>query len=154
MNLHSVRGFTLVEMVIVILVIGILASFAVPVFGKLKERTVAKEAKANLKLIAATEKIYKMERGAYTPCSCGSPSACNNPATGCNALLKLSLNNENWGYTVVADPLGLTFVAFAQRRILIGGNYCLYEIQPGYDEPYTRYAGCPDPPSTIPGPNP
>lgn len=86
-------AFTLLEIVIVIVIIGILGTLAVNQFGPVKERALDNEAKANLKLIQAAEKIYKMETGSYYPAS-GSDT---NIAT-INSNLKLSLTEANWDY--------------------------------------------------------
>jgi len=58
-------GFTMVEILIVIVIVGILAGMGVANFQKTKEATLNNEAAANLKLIQAAEKIYFMENSAY-----------------------------------------------------------------------------------------
>ncbi|MCM8795768.1 MAG: prepilin-type N-terminal cleavage/methylation domain-containing protein, partial [Candidatus Omnitrophica bacterium] len=59
------RGFTLLELVVVIIIIGILATFGISQYIPARERALGKEAIANLKLIAAAERIYRMETGRY-----------------------------------------------------------------------------------------
>ena len=122
------RSFTLIELIIVIIIIGILATFAMPAFMETKEKALTKEAIANLKLIAAAEKIWRMEsaNNAYTSCPCNTPAICNAappPAPGgCNYLLKLYLTTQNWTYWVTAVvPPPSTFIAYAQRQP--GGKY-------------------------------
>ena len=138
------RGITLIEMLVVIIIIGILASLALPGFGRTKEHVLGKEAQANLKLIAAAEKIYRMESEdqAYVDCVCScsgtdcSTNTCNNATgttKGCNYLLKLSLNPKNWTYSVT-DASTSVFNAYAQR---VSGPYssCKYTIDNTTDEP-------------------
>lgn len=97
------KGFTLLELVIVILLIGILASLALPGFSRSKEDALDKEAKATLKLIQAAEKIYKMEIGNYYP---EDGSIIGNTTANLlliNDNLKLSLtssDSRNWNYAV------------------------------------------------------
>ena len=61
----SVTGFTLVEILIVVIIVGILATFAMPQFAKIKDRAREKEAKAILNLIISAEEVYKTENGSY-----------------------------------------------------------------------------------------
>lgn len=85
------RSFTLIELLIVIIIVGVLAAFAMPQYIKTQNKVLQKEAISNLKLIAAGERIYKMENGAYVNCA---------DATTCNSLLKLALNTVTWTYWV------------------------------------------------------
>lgn len=116
------QGFTLLELIMVIVVIGILASIAVPNYFKAKNRAIGKEAISNLKLIAAAERIYKMENNAYATCTCTNPSNCA-AASGCNYILKLILNTTNWRYTVTGSASSVNATATYQS-----GSSCKYNI--------------------------
>jgi general secretion pathway protein G len=90
------RAFTLVELIIVVIIIGILVTFAMPAFRTTKEHALDSEAKASLKLIQAAQKIYKMETDSYYP-----PSGSQSDITIINQNLKLSLpagSARNWNY--------------------------------------------------------
>lgn len=144
------RSFTLIELIIVITIIGILVTFAMPAFMVTQEKALTKEAIANLKLIAAAEKIWRMEsaNNAYTSCNCTTPANCNvvpPPAPGgCNYLLRLSLTTQNWTYAVVdANPgPGATFTATADR---VSGPYsaCIYTITQGTTGDPPNNGACP-----------
>ena len=59
------KAFTLVEILVVIIIVGILAALALPGYNRTKELTLDREAKSILALIQGAEKIYRMETGDY-----------------------------------------------------------------------------------------
>ena len=63
------RGFTLIELMIVVAIIGILAAIAIPNFIKFQAKARQSEAKTNLKAIFSAKKSYFAENNTYT---CGT----------------------------------------------------------------------------------
>ena len=59
-------GFTLTEILVVVLIMGILASLALPMMLKTVEKAKTAEVVANLNLIRAAEKSYFLENSSYT----------------------------------------------------------------------------------------
>ena len=93
------KAFTLIELIIVVVVIGILAIIAYPIYITAKERALDKEAIANLKLIQKAEGFFKMDNAAYYPTTGGS-DAC---ITTIDQNLKLDIpkgTGRSWNYTV------------------------------------------------------
>jgi len=132
------NGFTLIELLLVVVVIMILALIAIPSYTKSKQRTMQREAVSNLKLMAAGERIYRMEAGSYVACNCSNATNCAN-STGCNTLLKLMLNTTYWIYS--ADASGnLT----ADARASTGMGACVYTLAPAsYNNEPTKGGSCP-----------
>ncbi len=58
-------GFTLIELVVVLVIIGILSIVAVPMYRGYVSRAMAAEGRALLGSVAASEKIYYAEHGGY-----------------------------------------------------------------------------------------
>lgn len=59
-------GFTLTEILIVVIIIGILATLALPTLVKTLEKAKLGEAASNLNLIRTGEKIYFLENSFFT----------------------------------------------------------------------------------------
>jgi prepilin-type N-terminal cleavage/methylation domain-containing protein len=59
------KGFTLIELVVVIVIIGILSTIAVPIYRSYTRRAMASEGKALLGAVATAEKTYLVEKNSY-----------------------------------------------------------------------------------------
>ena len=69
------KGFTLIELMIVVAIIGILAAIAIPNFVKFQCRSKQSEGKGNLKSLYVAEESYRAETDTYNACNttqCGA----------------------------------------------------------------------------------
>ena len=82
-NLKKREGFTLIELMIVVAIIGILAAIAIPNFIKFQLRSKASEGKINLAAIRTAQESFFAEVGTYFNWSAspGTPSRCAARAT-------------------------------------------------------------------------
>ena len=62
------KGFTLIELMIVVAIIGLLAALAIPNFMRFQARSKQSEVKANLKSLFTAEKGYFAEKDTYSEC--------------------------------------------------------------------------------------
>jgi len=121
-------AFTLLELLIVVIVVGILATIGFVNYSGVKEEALDKEAKVSLKLLQAAEKIYLMDTGSYYP----SDAPIETNITLLNRNLKLSLpsgSNRQWNYRVWGEAYGCVD---AQRN---GGNQREWRLPPLDEEP-------------------
>ena len=64
-NNRMLKGFTLVEILIVVVIIGILATVAIPTYFKYVERGYASDAKVQIKNILQNAELYRQETGGW-----------------------------------------------------------------------------------------
>ncbi|MDP2910731.1 MAG: prepilin-type N-terminal cleavage/methylation domain-containing protein [Candidatus Omnitrophota bacterium] len=98
------KGFTLVEVLIVVIIIGILAAIGIPQFAASIEKAKGGEARAGLGHIQTGEKVYFAENEYYTT-TLGD--------------LDISLTNKFWAFSI-ASLTSTTYTATATRS---GGTH-------------------------------
>lgn len=113
MRRKMTTAFTAFELLVVIIIIGILATLSLPNLRKMKEKSYDNEAKATLKLLQAAEKIYYMQNGFYYPYS-GAVTH-----NSLNSSLKVFLptsGHVNWNYSTTTGTGAATASRFPSGR--------------------------------------
>ena len=59
------KGFTLIELIIVVILLGIIAGFSLPIYTKAINKTYQRDASANLSLIYAAQRINHLNTGLF-----------------------------------------------------------------------------------------
>ncbi|MDD5352628.1 MAG: prepilin-type N-terminal cleavage/methylation domain-containing protein [Candidatus Omnitrophica bacterium] len=117
------RAVTLIELVVVVIIVGILASIALPTYVRSRERTMDKQAQAILSLIRSAERAYRLETGLYYPQSTTAVTAIDT----INTNLRLDLVSDNsWTYSITGATTGASFTARLTRNR--GGYNRYWEI--------------------------
>jgi type IV pilus assembly protein PilE len=102
--IYTNRGFTLIEMMIVIVIIGILAAIAMPMYNEYVLQAKLVEAQSNLSDIRVRAEHYFADNRSYT----GFPANCNLPAA----------NAKYFTYAcTVPDPNSYTATATGQAGV-------------------------------------
>ena len=76
------RGFTLIELMIVVAIIGILAATAIPSFLRYQLRAKSSEAKSNISAIRIVEESVFSANGSYMSAAAEPPIHCNGNVLG------------------------------------------------------------------------
>ena len=64
--MKSKKGITLIELLVVIVIVGVLAAIAVPVYTNYMQRARRAEAKTALEQLRGAQEMFRAERGVYS----------------------------------------------------------------------------------------
>lgn len=119
------RGFTLMEIMIVIIILGVIVAFAIPSYTKAVEKGYERDAVVQLQAIASAAEFYKGQAGDYPDGSTMTNVSQINSVLGLNIVQKemtyacsagvmsgfdCSATSDlyGWAVHVSSDPLNLT----------------------------------------------
>ncbi|MBI4831351.1 MAG: type II secretion system major pseudopilin GspG [Candidatus Lindowbacteria bacterium] len=107
--MKSERGFTLIELMVVIVIIGILAAYVAPKFIKRTEDAKINAAKAQIRSFETGLKLFRLDNGFYPSTEQGLTALVSAPTTG-----TIPQNYKQGGYIesveVPNDPWGNSYI--------------------------------------------
>lgn len=101
------RGLTLIELLIVVVIVGILAAIAIPVYNGYTQRARRADAKTALQQIRAAQEMWKAEKGSYSVSVAELQTTMGAPATSISSYYDwdFTVLNQN-SFTARAQALG------------------------------------------------
>ncbi|MBF0468825.1 MAG: prepilin-type N-terminal cleavage/methylation domain-containing protein [Desulfamplus sp.] len=111
---NNQKGFTLIELMIVVAIIGILAAIAIPNFLQYQLKSKTSEVKVNLGAIKTNQEAYMAETGVYLTCAANPAAA---PTTAKQAWA------ANADFSVIGFvPSGTVFYQYAATAVAPGAG--------------------------------
>lgn len=111
------KGFSLTEVVSVVVILGVLAAIAIPNFTKTQDKNNARQAVTYLRTIRLAEKMHFSKNGSHStavvlPTGCTAMTPLNS-ASDINKCLGTEVQDGAYTYSVTAS--GATFTARARK---------------------------------------
>ncbi|WP_422137450.1 type IV pilin protein [Endozoicomonas sp. ALC020] len=108
------KGFTLIEMMIVIAIIGILAAVAIPAYNQQVQDTATADARASLTGLANAMERQRAQTGSYLGASAADGDGDNdNGAPSIFATQSPETGNPNFNLTIAVPAGGVTYTLTA-----------------------------------------
>ncbi len=105
-KLLSLSGFTLMEIIVTVIIVGVIASFAIPNYSRTINQTRAQDAIIQLSAIRSANQLYFAKTGTYWPTVAGS-----NLVSAINSALNLNIIQNGMVYDCQGN--GTTFTCTA-----------------------------------------
>lgn len=138
---HSRAGFSLIELLAVIVILGILAAFLVPGLMGMGDSTRGSLTRAQLSVIESAIKEYENEMGDYPPSAWnedwgGQPNAVN---LGAEVLFVTLWSESYGGVTIKEDELINSDGDEARKALTTLGARDLFELRDHWDNPIAYF---------------
>lgn len=106
--MQSIKGFTMVELIMVVVIIGMMALFAIPNYNNSVKKTYVKTAKNNLMIIYSAQRIKKISGANYQ----GAAAVAN---INTNLDLSVLANGLNYSCTTTGGGTPTGFYCYAEK---------------------------------------
>ena len=129
--MKSKRGFTPIELLIVIVIIGILAAIAIPAYTGYMQRGRRADAKTALQQVRAAQEMWRAEKGGYSTSQAELQTTMGAPPTSISSYY-------TWNFTGTLNANSWTAQAVAQGSQAVDGN--LFINSQGTQTPADKWA--------------
>ena len=122
--LYSKKGFTLVELMVVVIIVGILAAVAVPLYRSNLKRAMSSEGVALVGSIRTAERVYYAEHDKYTGVASelgGIDLTGNKYFTAAPAFSNVAATTFTVTATGTGDAAGVTAAIDQAGTVTVGG---------------------------------
>jgi prepilin-type N-terminal cleavage/methylation domain-containing protein len=139
------RGFTLVELAVVVVIIGVLAAFGVPRFLESVERSKASEAFGYLAALRSAQERYQAREGKYATDFADLDIDYSDPKYFTVPASITSENEDEWSLTLTrmagSSGFGAYTVTFNQDGYDVDGSTIPAEVNPVGGQPAAEGGG-------------
>jgi type IV pilus assembly protein PilA len=122
-RMHSRRGFTLIELMITVGIIGVLAAIAVPNFIRYQARSRRSEAMTNVSAIARSQTAYSAERNEFAWTDSSYPDDSMYGGLG-TSKMPWDAESQMWFGELGWAPEGEVFYSYGTYSPSMPGNSC------------------------------
>ncbi len=115
-NHLSTAGFTLIEIMVVMIIISVLAALSLPSLKKMLIDQDLERAKTNMRAIFASEQTIYMNTGHFWPnYTVGGGDPCPADLSRIFTALEINFQSEGWTYQCVAPAGGAAFDCYTNK---------------------------------------